>query len=155
MTEDLIHWDQLVVVCAPHGEKFLGWVPPLDELKEMGHDDPKKYVIACMLANHPVELREARILASQLQVTPGPGGQGIGTIGNLMVLMPVDMFPQGMEQHYTKVSSFYFPSDNEDCKPKIEKLLNDSRRMEMLQQASDAGIEIPKLGMVPPPKSAG
>lgn len=147
--EHTMNWEQMVVVCSPHGEKFLAWVPPSDELKSMGYTSPKSYMMDCLQNGAPAELRDVRILASQLQVTPGPGGQGIGTIGNLMILMSVDMFPQGMEKHYTKVSAFYFPADNEDCRPGIEQLLNEARRMEFQRGAAEAGIEIPRLGIIP------
>jgi len=155
ITDEYLQWDRLVIVCAQHGEKFLGWVPPHNELEEMGCESPKDYLRRHMLNGSPAELRDVRILASQLQATPDGRG-GIAAIGNLMVLMPVDMFPRGMEKHYVRVSTFYFPSDNEDCRPLVKNLLKDAIQMEARRElqkakasAAEAGIEVPNLVIAP------
>jgi hypothetical protein len=137
--DNYLQWDRLVIVCAQHGEKFMGWVPPEVE-------DPRKHMLECTDKGLVCELRDVRILASQLQAIPDRSGG----ISNLMVLMPVDMFPRGMQKHYIKVSTFYFPSDNEDCKHQVKALIENAIQMEARREllkikksAEDAGLIVP------------
>ena len=141
---EIENWKNLVVVAARHGEKYLGWI-------DIRCPDPKGYIEQQVSENMPIELHQVRILASQIQTQQGPEG-GI-MVGNLMLLMPIDVFPQAVEKLSVMASAWYFPSDNEDCRRPLQGLLDNARQMEVRRMAEDRGISIvgPGTRLPPPP----
>jgi len=143
---EIENWDSMVVVTARHGEKFLGWVNPDEK-------DPKAYVEKCVVANRPVELHQARILVSQLRAQEGPDGNAM--VGNILFLMPIDMFSGAIEKCPVMASSWYFPSDSPDCRKSIVGLLENARQMEVRRAAVEHGISIVGPGTKLPPPPTG
>lgn len=144
---EIKNWEQLVVVTAVHGEKYLGWIP-----KDKG--DPKKYMNDSRRNNVPVVLTEVRNYLSQTQPSADRAGRVTGW-QKMHILLPLDMFTGPMKKMSVMASAWYFPKDNPDSARAVEELLEGARKNEAINQAVAAGIT-PAGGMIglPPPPGA-
>jgi hypothetical protein len=143
---ELENWENMVIVAARHGEKYLGWISSEEK-------DPRAYIEKRVEENKPVELRQVRVLASQIQTQQSPDGGMM--IGNLMILMPIDVFPQAVDKINVMASAWYFPSDNDDCKRPLQGLLDNAKQMEVRRMAAEHGISIVGPGTKLPPPPTG
>lgn len=141
-------WERLVVVTATHGEKYMGWIP-----KSKG--DPREYMDISRQKNLPVELEEVRNYLSQIQPNTDRAGR-VTSMGKMQILVPIDMFPGALKRLSVLASSWYFPSDDPNCKKPVGSILEGARRNETVNQAVAAGITpAGGLGGLPPPPGSG
>ena len=138
-------FDCLVIMSARHGEKFFGWLPQ--------GLDPQSYIEQQIREGKPVLLEDARVLASQLQTRDD--GSGNMMLNNMMLLMPIDTFREGIHKLWVYPSTWYFPKDNEKCQAGIRRLYEMARKMELAKVAADMNLVIPGLKTRLPPPPGG
>lgn len=135
-------WSHAVVVTASHGGKYFGWI----DSKE---DKPRDYMESCAGSSDPMELLDARVLASQIHQGRDPN-TGEMVTGNMVFLMPIDAFPHACPRLNTLISSWYFLEDDPENLKILQQLLKDCQKIEGINEsarkAAAAGIMIARPG---------
>jgi len=142
-------WSHAVIVCAPHGAKYFGWIDSKEHL-------PSDYIENCVQHSLPVKLFDARLFATQVQHGQDPNGRMVA--GNIVIMMPLDSFFHECPCLNTLVSSWYFPGESDACMEAVKELLKQCKvgeeHNENLRRAASAGIELvlPGTRIPRPPK---
>ena len=110
-------------------------------LATIKHHDPKKYVNEQLGDGLPIKLNDVRQLITQQQ--PNMQGKIVVGVSVLVALINIDMFPGPVPVMHVCPSAWYFPSENERTRKKIEALISAAERNELKNSAADAGIQLP------------
>ena len=130
--------DRMVLITAPHGERYLGVVPPR-------YGDIKAYVADCAQKQNPIELYQVRRFHAQSNAEVTPSGKMMG-VKTFAALLPIDLFSGPMSTYYVLPAAWYFPFESPEATRKIEQLIDVAERNEQANRAAEAGIIVPGRG---------
>jgi hypothetical protein len=134
-----VNFEKMVVVTAPTGEKYLGWLPKDVTFLQMD---------AAAAEGRTVTLKDVRHLLVQRMPDVGPDGQ-VRSMRSFMALLPVDMFPGPAPEMKVKPCTWYAPSGSNKVKKDIIDLIEAAEANELANKAAEANLVLPRAGVAP------